>query len=222
LTLTGVANATRRPQLERVAAPSPHLDRAVEVGSGIARRFSTGARRPVLAVHLPQSNIKAAAGVLVGRICIASAFVGHDALALGLIPATVLRTPLLDILSVGAGAAGAAAAVIAWAVAAARVSRSEIAVAIRNSFQLLSLRNGNLDVHDNAAQRRSGLVRDSQLDFGRRSYGSKTGNLVIEHSLPRGVCRKGTFKPNLAAQIQLQGINHFASDRNDTGGGSAS
>jgi len=84
---TGATATAGRPEMERAAAPSPNIDGATTVLSGIARGVAAGAGGPVLSVDLPDSNIIGGwATVEVGCMSIATALMRDDASALILIP----------------------------------------------------------------------------------------------------------------------------------------
>jgi hypothetical protein len=100
------AHTARGPKLPSVAAPFIHVDGAVEVGGGVAGGLAGRASVPVVVVDLPQAHIVRSTRVLVHGVSIAIRLLGHDALAVGLVPG-VLRAPGRDGLEVGGGTARA-------------------------------------------------------------------------------------------------------------------
>ena len=123
-----IAHVARRPQLEGVSTPSPDLLGTAKVGCDIAGCFSSRTRCPVLRIHLPESHIKTASGVLVNSISVTSTLVADDALALSLVPFRKAGTPSSNILVIWAGAARARAAIVAWAVAPASPSSTHCGI----------------------------------------------------------------------------------------------
>jgi len=90
----------------------------------IAGSMSTTAGSPVSLVNLEHTNIKGTISVVVSSVTVTARFVAHDASAAGLVPATVLGAPVVDVNVSGRGTARAAGAATRGAVTTASVSES--------------------------------------------------------------------------------------------------
>ena len=95
--VAAAARAARGPVLPRLAAPVPHVVRALGVRVRVARRRSSRARRPVEVIDLKQTDVVRSIGIVVLGIGVSTALVLHDALAAALRPVAVLRAIRVDV-----------------------------------------------------------------------------------------------------------------------------
>jgi len=84
--LAGATAAARGPELEALSAPVPDILGAVHIGLRVAGGIAARALAPVDVVNLPETNVKGAVAVVVGRVGIATRLRIRNARALGLVP----------------------------------------------------------------------------------------------------------------------------------------
>ena len=102
----------------------PDLNSALEVSVGVTGGSTTVTGRPVSLVDLENTNIESTIVVVVSSVTVTSGFVAHDASAAGLVPASELGAPGVDVNGSGRGTARAAGAVAGGAVTTAGVGES--------------------------------------------------------------------------------------------------
>jgi len=93
----------------------------LEVSVGVAGSSTVVTLSPVSVVDLENTDIESTIVVVVGGVSVTSGFVGHDASAASLVPASEFRAPRVDINGRGRGTARAAGAVARRAVTTAGV-----------------------------------------------------------------------------------------------------
>jgi len=84
--LAGATAAARGPELEGPTAPVPDIRGAREIEPRVAGGIAARALAPVDVVNLPETNVKGAVAVVVGRVGIATRLRIRNARALGLVP----------------------------------------------------------------------------------------------------------------------------------------